>query len=98
MKPEPPVTSTVLSGRDAAGRRASSSPLIQRSFLRTTSFNPDHVASMAHTLITTNPRGSASSFSVFLVTSVPTFAAFLGHETQTTPCGLSFLRNVASDL
>jgi hypothetical protein len=56
-----------------------------RSDFRITSFNPDHVASTAHTLISTSPSGSATSRTVSSVTSVVTPEAFLGHETQIVP-------------
>ena len=58
-----------------------------RSATRITSFSPDHTASTAHTFTSTKPSGSAAARIASSVTSVGTFDAFFGHETQITPFG-----------
>ena len=68
---------------------------VYRSSFRTTSFNPDHVSSTAHTLMSTNPIGSATSRITSSVMSVGTFDVFFGHDTQMAASGLSALRSVA---
>src|SRR5262245_56981883 len=57
---------------------------------RITSFSPDHTSSTAHTLMSTNPSGSASSRTVSSLMSVATFEDFFGHETQMAPSCFSF--------
>src|SRR5688572_25751176 len=61
------------------------SPLSLR---RMTSFSPDQTSLTAHTLISTNPSGSATSRMVPSVISVGTLEAFLGHDTHTVSGGL----------
>ena len=63
------------------------------SFNGITSFNPDHVASIAHTLISTNPFFKAVALMISSVISVATFDAFLGHDTHIIPLGfISFFK------
>src|SRR5688572_424525 len=61
------------------------SPLSLR---RMTSFSPDQTSLTAHTLISTNPSGSATSRMVSSVISVGTLEAFLGHDDHTVSGGL----------
>jgi hypothetical protein len=63
-----------------------------RNDFRTTSFRPDHVASTAHTLMSTKPSGRANSRTLSSVISVPTFAVFFGHDTHTALSGFSVAR------
>lgn len=58
-----------------------------------TSFNPDQVASTAHTLISTSPFFKAVVLTISYVISVATFEDFLGHDTQIIPLGfISFFK------
>jgi hypothetical protein len=49
--------------------------------------SPLHVASIAHTLLSTHPVGSRMSRSTSSVRSVATPLVFFGHATQTAPAG-----------
>jgi hypothetical protein len=61
---------------------------------RTINFNPDQVSSIAHTLTSTNPSGSAMDRTTSSVTSVGTPADFFGQETQTIPVSATFSRKI----
>src|SRR5258708_1223290 len=61
---------------------SSTSSWAHRSSFRNTSFRPDQTSVTAHTLMSTKPRGSATSRIVSSVMSVGTFAAFFGQDTQ----------------
>jgi hypothetical protein len=52
-----------------------------------TNFNPDQVSSIAQTLISTRPSGSAVFRTTTSVKSVATPEAFFGHDTQIVPSG-----------
>src|ERR1700757_2284983 len=60
--------------------------------LRTISFNPDQVSSIAHTFTSTNPSGSATARTTSSVTSVETPDDRFGQETQTVPVSVTFSR------
>ena len=58
---------------------------------RRTSLSPDQIASIAQTLTSTSPSGSAIVRTVSSVTSVASPADFFGHEAQMTPAaGIRF--------
>ena len=61
----------------------------QRSSRRMTSLSPDHVASIAHTFVSTSPTGRAISRTTSSVTSVGTPDARFGHATHSIPSGAS---------
>ena len=63
--------------------RSSRRPDLHRNSLRITNLRPDQVSSIAQTLVSTNPSGSATSRIVSSVMSVGTFPAFFGQLTQT---------------
>ena len=58
--------------------------------LRTISFNPDQVSSIAHTFTSTNPSGRATARTTSSVTSAGTPDDFFGQETQTVPVSRDF--------
>src|SRR5207237_3694402 len=64
--------------------------------LRTISFNPDQVSSIAHTFTSTNPSGSATARTTSSVTSVDTPDDLFGQETQTGPVSEIFSRKMAN--
>src|SRR5262245_31287573 len=68
--------------RDAAHVRDYTCPFEARFSFLTTSFKPDHISSIAQTLMSTRPSGSAISLIVSSVISVGTLDAFFGQETQ----------------
>ncbi len=63
---------------------------------RTINFNPDHVSSIAHTLTSTNPSGSAAARTTSSVTSVATPEDFFGQDTQTIPVSATFSRKTGN--
>src|SRR5260370_16040157 len=67
-------------GRDYFGR------LLRWSF-GMTNFNPDQTSSIAQTLMSTRPSGSAVSRTTTSVRSVATPEALFGHDTQIMPSG-----------
>src|SRR5213082_2673019 len=60
--------------------------------LRTISFSPDQVSSIAHTFTSTNPSGNATARTTFSVTLVGTVDDLFGQETQTVPVSAVFSR------
>src|SRR5205807_9851733 len=58
-----------------------------RWFFGITNFSPDHTSSIAQTLISTRPSGSAVSRTTTSVRSVATPDDFFGHDTQIMPSG-----------
>src|SRR6185312_8549578 len=63
---------------------------------RTTRRSPLHVSSMAQTLLSTSPVGSATSRTAFSVMSVATPDAFLGHAIHSPPAGCRRAATLAS--
>src|SRR5882672_1157532 len=61
-----------------------------------TNFKADQISVTAHTLISTNPSGSATSRIVSSVISVETFDDLFGHDTHTAASGLIDLRSLSS--
>jgi len=57
--------------------------------LRITRRSPDHVSSIAQTLLSTRPFASATSRTMFSVISVSTPELFLGQATHSAPAGSS---------
>src|SRR5579863_2620621 len=57
-----------------------------------TNFRPDQVSSIAHTLISTRPSGSAASRTTTSLKSLSTPDDFFGHDTQIMPPGAIALR------
>src|ERR1700682_6503082 len=57
---------------------------------RIINFNPDQVLSTAHTFVSTNPSGKATSRITSSVTSVETPADFFGQDTHTIPVSRSW--------
>ena len=64
--------------------------------LRTISFSPDQVSSIAHTFTSTNPRGSATARTTSSVMSVETLDDLFGQETQTVPVCAIFSRKMGN--
>ena len=75
----------LLRGQSSIGRRAQRG----RSSFRSENRRPDHVSSIAHTLVSTQPDGSRSSRSVFSVMSVGTPLERFGQATHTEPDGVT---------
>ncbi len=61
-----------------------------------TSFRPDHTSSTAQTFTSTTPSGSATPRTVSSVTSVGTFAARVGQDTQIAAAGVMQLTRAGS--
>src|SRR5437879_5720273 len=59
---------------------------------RITSFRADQISSTAHTFVSTNPSGKATSRITSSVTSVGIAADFFGQETQSIPVSASLAR------